>query len=201
MKVIAVIPVKDLRRSKERLSSILSQEEREKLVLWMLKRLFEALKHVSLYKVIVLSPNEKVVRIAETMGFMGIMSKSDLNGAIAEGLDLAQGIGADAAIILPADIPLVKPQDLRELLEVGLERPFFVLVPSKDGGTNAIFLSLPTDFTPEFGEHSFERHLKQAKRYNYLVVRNERLEFDVDGPEDLSKLKSFTGMKKFSCHN
>ncbi len=159
----------------------------------MFKRLLKVLKCLELHRVIVLSPDEKVTRIAETMGFMGVRSESDLNGAVAEGLKMAQAIGADAAIILTADIPLVRPEDLMEVLGANLERPFLVLVPSKDGGTNAIFLSLPTDFRPEFGELSFERHLRQARRYNCLVMRNERLEFDIDGPEDLLELQRIEG--------
>ena len=65
MKAFWLIPVKNLSRSKERLSRILSLEERRALVLSMLEDILEDASHSLLHRTVVVGSDGKVQLVAE----------------------------------------------------------------------------------------------------------------------------------------
>ena len=101
------------------------------------------------------------------------------------------GLGVQALLRLPVDIPLVEPIDIEAVFETLGVGPTAILVPSSDGtGTNAILRSPPALFPSHFGPNSFVRHLAEAEACGVRaqVFRNPRLELDIDELDDLQKL-------------
>jgi 2-phospho-L-lactate guanylyltransferase len=90
---------------------------------------------------------------------------------------------------VPADIPLVMPEDIAALLRVHGEVPSIVLAPARDGrGTNAVACS-PADVMPlRFGGDSFIAHRRRARAHGIepQIVRRPGLALDIDTPDDLA---------------
>jgi 2-phospho-L-lactate guanylyltransferase len=89
---------------------------------------------------------------------------------------------------LPADVPLVRPEDIDELLDTRIQSPGALLVPSRDGtGTNAIIRTPPDVFCSRFGPNSLELHRQEAVRAGAecLIKLNERVSIDIDEPADV----------------
>src|SRR5207248_9478462 len=66
------------------------------------------------------------------------------------------------------------------------------IAPSADStGTNALLRSPPTAFASHFGRDSFAKHLAAARAADIpvTVVRNARIELDVDEAPDLQRLR------------
>ena len=90
-------------------------------------------------------------------------------------------------VVLPADLPLALPQEIRQLAEAAATDPVLVLVPSADGGTNALALSPPGLIPFRFGPDSARRHEDEARRLGVRPLRLSlpSLGLDVDTPADL----------------
>jgi 2-phospho-L-lactate guanylyltransferase len=89
---------------------------------------------------------------------------------------------------LPADIPLVTPEDIGVLLAVHGEAPTVTLAPSRDArGTNAVACSPPDVMPLRFGGDSFVGHLRRARAQGIepLIVERPGLALDIDTPVDL----------------
>ncbi len=96
--------------------------------------------------------------------------------------------GFTHALRLPADLPLITPEDVNSLLSCGIGTPGAMIVPSRDGsGTNALLRSPPDLFPSRFGPDSFRLHWEEASRGGVLpkVVKNQRVAIDLDEPSDL----------------
>ena len=91
-------------------------------------------------------------------------------------------------LVVPADLPLLKPEDLRMLLSVAQDPPVVGIVPDRrQEGTNAL-LVCPVGLIPfSFGPGSFKHHcaLAQAAGARLEVLELESLAIDVDLPEDM----------------
>lgn len=114
-----------------------------------------------------------------------------MNPAVARGCMIAQEMGADAALVLTADLPLAQASDIDAVVAHAQPAPSAVLTPSRDGtGTNAMLLCGPQILAPALGIGSLARHEEQAHRVGVQVVRCERprLALDIDTPEDLAVL-------------
>jgi 2-phospho-L-lactate guanylyltransferase len=99
--------------------------------------------------------------------------------------------GFEVVMRLPADLPLVRPEDIDGLLSVGLDSPGALIVPSCDGsGTNSIIRKPPTLFPSRFGPNSFALHQQEAARVGVecVIVKNDRIALDIDEPVDVELL-------------
>lgn len=202
----AIIPVKALADAKRRLSPVLPDDARQTLVLMMLEDVLAALSHVEeIDAVLVVTPDPDVAKLAQSKG-ASVLSEQrarGLNPAVRAGLALADARGATAALVLPGDVPLASPQELRLVVESPPSpgRVRVTLVPSADGeGTNALLLAPPGALEPSFGEGSFVRHLSQAvaRRLDAQVLQLPGLAADIDQPRHLAQvLASSTGVQRY----
>src|SRR5262249_57314730 len=97
--------------------------------------------------------------------------------------------GFDTVMRLPADLPLVRAEDIDEIFSVELAAHGALLVPSRDGtGTNAIVRTPPTLFPSRFGPNSLELHKAEAHKAGAecLIRENRRIAIDVDEPADIA---------------
>jgi 2-phospho-L-lactate/phosphoenolpyruvate guanylyltransferase len=198
MGVFAVIPVKNLQESKQRLSSVFSPNERQQLSIAMLEDVLDAVKS-SLIEEIVVSANDPLVReSAEKFGASYFSpSEKGLNAAVDQAVSWCKKDGVDSVLILPADIPLLTSQEINRVLFLAKgDSPLIVLCPSWGWGTNALFEKPPQVVSACFGPESFVEHMRQAykKCVSVRVFFSTGFSVDIDSERDLSKL--FEGQNK-----
>lgn len=193
----ALVPVKALDRAKGRLADALAPAERRALVLAMLGDVLAALRAARLVSGIgVVSRDGAVLALAARAGAEALPDRAgDLNGALAEAVAYAEGRGAAAVLVLPGDVPLVAPPEIDGLIAAGGAGPAVVLAPSRDGGTNALYLRPPSALPFQFGPGSLAHHLAAAHARGIAarLVRSPGLDLDVDRPDDLLLLAQAEG--------
>lgn len=150
----------------------------------------QVFKVVGLECVHVVTPDDAVAAIASSYGAK-VIRETEERGETAA-VDFARSRikqeGIDSALVLPADIPLLRAGDIEHLLEHRKPAPSALLVPSHDRmGTNALVLSPPDIIGLRFGYDSFSYHLSQvaARQLPAHVIENERIALDIDEPKDL----------------
>lgn len=189
---VIVLPVKQLGAAKTRQSSILTSAERRGLTRAMLRDVAAAVEGSSAERVLLISSDPWALRFAARRGWDRLVERtqrSEAESVDAAAAELAAG-GVNRALRLPADIPLLRPRDIDQLLSASLTQPGALIVPSRDGtGTNALLRSPPNLFPSRFGPGSFALHLKEAARVGVsaAVVKNPRIALDLDDPADLAE--------------
>lgn len=189
-----LLPIKDLRRAKQRLAPLLNPEERFALAQAMLADTIRAVRGVRRAdKIFVVTNYIPAMEAAEANGWELLREEQQISESVS--VDAASRhcaeCGVTSLLRLPLDVPLVHANDIDELLETDCAAPALVIVPSRDGtGTNAIVRTPPALFPSYFGTGSFAKHCGEAERAGaqILVRRNTRLETDVDDEADLRAL-------------
>lgn len=189
-----LLPIKDLRNSKQRLESVLSSEERFALAQAMLVDAFRAASRARLpAKVFVVTSYEPAMEVARQNGWEVLREEQQTSESAS--VDFASRVceerGVTAVLRFPLDLPLARGDDIDDLLATACGPRAVVLVPSREGtGTNAILRTPPTLFPSHFGLDSFAKHREEALRVGaqVLIRRNARLELDVDDESDLRTL-------------
>jgi 2-phospho-L-lactate/phosphoenolpyruvate guanylyltransferase len=189
-----LVPVKNLNGAKQRLATMLTQQQRTLLARAMVKDVCHALSEVPSHPAVALvTSDEYAIRLARQCGFEIIRDDENLGEteAIAMATLQAEKRGADFSLVIPGDIPLVTADEISAVLAAAPPEGT-VLVPAADGrGTNAI-LRRPCALIPcRFGNDSFLPHHAAARAtQKKLVVLDDLpgIALDVDRPEDLAEL-------------
>lgn len=177
--------------AKQRLTPLLSHQERAQLAWTMLRDVSRALMACQdADRIVVVTSDQGVMRYARGLGWDVVAERAQVSES--QSVDFAcstlRAQGARAVLRIPADIPLVQPEDVDALLNLELASPAAALVPSRDGtGTNAL-LRLPPDLFPSrFGTDSFRLHQDEAQAAGVplTVLDNPRIALDVDEADDL----------------
>ncbi|MBA3426082.1 MAG: 2-phospho-L-lactate guanylyltransferase [Rubrobacteraceae bacterium] len=191
MRVYAIVPVKDLREAKSRLRSALDPEARADLALRMMEHVLSALREANVENVCVVSPDETVLNFASKSGATPLVQESrGLNRALELGRRWAMEHGASELLVLPADLPLLEPEDVRALLEIEDYSAISISPDDARSGTNAFLLRPPDALTFHFGPGSFEKHLRAARErgLGVRIVERPGIAFDLDTAGDLARL-------------
>lgn len=191
MNVWAVIPMKALPCAKTRLAPVLTGAARAALAEAMLRQVLRVVvPQRGLCGALVVSRDPQVLALAREMGAVALHepTEGDLNAALQWGASALSQRGATHALILPADLPFITARDLAALLEP----PAMSVVIAPDAertGTNALRLPLPFPFSPQYGEHSYQRHVQstQGCGLSVHIVESATLALDVDTPADLAQ--------------
>lgn len=192
MPVHAVIPVKNLNGSKHRLSSVFTPHERRQLTLAMLKDVIKAVKGSDISKIVVSANDPQVSQVARELDVSFFSPSQDgLNPAIEEATNRCFKDGADSVVVLPADLPLLRSEEVNRVISFGnTKSTSIVICPSWDWGTNALLLKVPKVILPRFGPNSFIEHICQALSNGISVMLYSSLGIstDIDCARDLRKL-------------
>jgi 2-phospho-L-lactate guanylyltransferase len=187
----AVVPVKNLEDAKQRLAGVLSAPERCALFRAMLENVLSALaRGRDLAGVVLVTRDAEARALAARYGARVLEEQANRGHTAASsfGARTLAREGVAGMVQLPADIPLVTPEDVAALLQAHGCAPAVTLAPSRDErGSNAVACS-PADALPlRFGDDSYVPHLRRARSLGIepRVVRRPGLELDVDTPEDL----------------
>jgi 2-phospho-L-lactate/phosphoenolpyruvate guanylyltransferase len=180
--VLAIVPVKGLDGAKSRLAPRLSPGERADLVREMLERVLAACGDAAaITRTLVVTPEPDLA----PPGFETLVDGGTGHPA-AIALALRDPRARAGALVVMADCPLATAEALDELARAA--RPV-ALVRSRDGGVNALALREPGLFEPAFGRPAEETIRRcRAAGLEPALVADERLEFEVDRPEDYDLL-------------
>ena len=194
MKPFMLIPVKPLEEGKSRLSGLLSKKKRAELSFRLFNTVLNAaIEAVKPDNIIVVSRDLDVLSTAEERGtrYWGKEKGEDLNQALSDAIPES----AESIIALHADLPSISSNDIKAIIETGRENPIVLTSDRMGLGTNAIFMRPPKLINFYFGDMSFSRHVKEARRVGVTpkILKRDGLEFDLDTPEDylhLSRLSN-----------
>ncbi|MEJ2011399.1 MAG: 2-phospho-L-lactate guanylyltransferase [Anaerolineales bacterium] len=190
----AIVPVKPLRRAKSRLAAVLSRDERASLSQRMLEHTLDVLSQVTeIERTLVVSRDSRALAIARQHGARTVTERGapELNNALIRATLVAKTYGVAGVLVLPADLPLLKDEDIRELIDRAQDPPVMVIVPDRHrSGTNALLTCPPGLIEYDFGPESFERHVARAESVGARLEICEiaSVGLDVDLPEDLDYL-------------
>ena len=189
---MAIVPVKPLADAKTRLAGVLNENERAALAKKLLERTLLKLSRArGLDRVCVISRDETVLHIARKFNAWSIVeSHNELNRALEQARQVCIANGAQAVLIVPADLPRVRVRDIEKMIASGEHAPCMVIAPApRDGGTNALLLHPAHAIDFQFGENSFAKHCIAAERAGLDILHydTDTVAFDLDVPEDLAR--------------
>jgi 2-phospho-L-lactate guanylyltransferase len=199
-----VIAARGGRDAKSRLAAMLSPDDRDTLTTRMLQDMLNELVPAQPAASISVVTTTSGIAVAARRSGAAVISQSEpanVNDAFSLALDaIAERAPYDSVALLMGDLPLIRASDLdAAFLLLGTHA--VVLAPaSADLGTNAILLRAGAHLPLCFGPKSFERHraAAEAAGLSTAVIAAESLSFDVDRPEDLTRVmalapRSLTG--------
>jgi 2-phospho-L-lactate guanylyltransferase len=198
MKTVGLVPVGALAAAKSRLRGVLGTRERRALVFHYAPRVAAALADSGGVALVgVASPD------LEILTFFADLSGGDstivpvqtdgggLNDDLEQGRRWALGQGAEALLVVLADLPLLTPRTVAMICEQASAAPAdpcVLLAPDRhERGTNALLLC-PADALPfAFGEGSLARHvaLARARGIEPMLYHSSETGCDLDTPADL----------------
>jgi len=191
--VKAIIPFKK-EGAKSRLGHLLTESEREELALQMLMDVLGAISESKLEEVEIIAtcPKDELVEKLKLHGGVDlklrlkVRVKEDRRG-LNELLNDVIGKEQEPVLIIMADIPLATPRSINELIE---HEEVVVIAPGRKGGTNALFLRRPYDFSVSYYGISCAEHIEMAKKRNlsYAVYDSFFISTDIDEIDDLIEL-------------
>ncbi|MEM7405615.1 MAG: 2-phospho-L-lactate guanylyltransferase [Pseudomonadota bacterium] len=194
--VWALIPVKNTEGAKQRLSPVLSPDDRQGLFLAMLGDVLTALAGARrLDGTLVLTRDPTAAGMATAVG-AEVASETSNDGhsaAVQRGAEHLRARGRDAMLALPADIPLLQSAEVDALIESLKPGPALSIAPSLDEfGSNGVLVSPPDLFEFAFGDDSFRPHLARARAAGAdpAVLELPGFQLDVDRPDDLRRFAS-----------
>ena len=180
-----VIPIKAFEQAKDRLSSVLSAEQRILLARATALGVLESVRGASVF---VICDNPEVSQWATSHGATVVhQSQPGLNVAAHEGISAAREY--ERVMIVHSDLPL--PRRLRELLSSTVASNTVTIVPDRHrDGTNVLIIPQGVGFTCHYGAKSFEAHTAEATKLGLplQIVEDDELALDIDTPDDLNAL-------------
>jgi len=197
--VWAVIPVKQISQAKQRLSPLLSIEERRNFFSAMLEDVLSMMVKIDFFEKIILATNcPHAISIAGRHGITHFETGPDdgLNQAAGETVNHLLENGIRDMFLIPGDIPLITEEEINSVLKAHPSAPSLTIIPSRDKlGSNCILLSPPSRIPLKFGPDSYFRHLEIAQtnglKINPMVFPGFGL--DIDEPKDLFELLKAEG--------
>jgi 2-phospho-L-lactate guanylyltransferase len=192
--VWGIVPAKSLRQGKSRLRPVLGDEERARFAQRLLEHVLGVLGACELAGVLVATGGDDVAAIASARGARVLRDEGErsLAGIVDRALAEVAAQGAEAAIVLMADLPRVEPRDVRALLDALGDHDVALVRDHLGHHTNALAIALPSAMPTCFGrEDSFDAHRQAARAAGLraVVVESERIAFDVDLPADHERLR------------
>lgn len=195
----AVIPVKQISQAKQRLSKILSSEERRDFFSAMLEDVLSMMVKIDFFEKIILATNcPHAISIAGRHGITHFETGPDdgLNQAAGETVNHLLENGISDMFLIPADIPLITEEEINSAIKAHPSAPSLTIIPSRDKlGSNCLLLSPPSRMPLKFGPDSYFRHLEIAKSNGLKINPMELPGFglDIDEPKDLFQLLKAEG--------
>lgn len=195
MTLWAIVPVKPLRRGKSRLAKVLTEDERTSLNKTMLVNILKTLQKVDeIDTILVVSRDPSALALARDFHARTVLEDGspELNTALRRAASVAKAYQVQEILVLPADLPLITPEHLKEFLSHSGNPPEVLIAPDRrHDGTNALYINPSGLIEFSYGPGSFNAHLQKAKEANARIeiIDTPIFSLDLDLPEDLEYLK------------
>jgi 2-phospho-L-lactate guanylyltransferase len=194
-----LVPVKNLANAKQRLSSVLSSEERVALAHAMCEDVLQTLalwKNRPATAIVTSDPFAKDLAARFNFDVIADDNSGETN-AIEIATAACKAHGASYTLVVPADIPLIEVSELQTIMDSAPHstRGAVLVTDAARRGTNAAWRS-PADLFPlRFGNDSFAPHLASAKATGLpcFVLELPGIARDIDRPEDLREVAAASG--------
>jgi len=189
-----IVPVKDTRQSKQRLTRVLSAERRQALAHAMLEDVLEEIAPLfELAPAVLVTVDPFAERLAARFGMRTVTDGAldGHTGAVDGARRRMVSEGATGFLTIPADIPLVKTEEIADIIHTHDHVRGFTIAPAEDEmGSNAIACSPSLAVPLRFGENSYFPHLEAARAAGIepVVRRHIGIATDVDEPADIARL-------------
>lgn len=199
MSTWVIIPVKPLNRAKSRLAVVLTPEQRYQLAESMLRHVLAVVADVpQVMGTLVISRDSKALAIAREYDAKTVMETGtpELNTALMRATQVVATWGGQSVLVLPADLPLIAPIDVTNIIAMGHRIPSVVLATDHNqDGTNALFMRPPGAIAYAYGLGSYQRHLELAAEAGIeaQTYHSDRLALDVDVSSDLEAYRHASG--------
>lgn len=193
-----VVPVKQFHLAKQRLSTVLSSDERAYLARMLLHDVLQSITNSpKVTQTVIVSRDLAAAEIANAFGCEFLREdEADLSQAVSQGAQFAKSQGATSFAMVPGDVPLVTADEITELLSNTPRLSGISIVPDRHGtGTNGLVVR-PINLMPfSFGEGSCQIHKNTARALGVSVteLRLGGLSLDIDTPNDLVSLLELAG--------
>jgi 2-phospho-L-lactate/phosphoenolpyruvate guanylyltransferase len=173
-----LVPLKALGRAKSRLAAALSAQERAELMLSLLERVMGAVREAGVERITVVT--------SEPLAGHHVWDDRGLawNDALAAAAE--QVVRAPLMAVISADLPLLRADEVEELLEATPERGI-AIARALDGGTNAVSMRPPGLVRTRFGERA-SAAVHAGLGVDHVILDLPGLAFDLDTPEDLARM-------------
>ena len=185
-----VVLIKDFSTAKSRLASVLEPVQRRRLAETTASRALDAA--LALAPTLAVCGSIEAADLARQHGASLVVepSPSGQNPAAMRGLAEVLERGAESALLLSSDLPLVDTAALRRMLAHAELPGSLAVAAAADGrhGTNALYLRPPGDFTLHFGDASLPKFEAEAqlRGRRFILHEDPSLGLDLDEPSDLS---------------
>lgn len=203
MTLWAIVPVKPLRRGKSRLAEVLTEDERADLNRRLLAHTLDTLKSIQeIEHVLVISRDPAALALSRDHGARTVQENGapHLNLALTRATVVAKNYATRGVLIVPADLPLLTPEDVRLMLDKVKNPPVVVVAPDRRRqGTNALLVCPAGLIEYDFGPGSFQRHCTRAREVGARleILELPSLALDMDLPEDLELVgESLEGLEE-----
>jgi 2-phospho-L-lactate/phosphoenolpyruvate guanylyltransferase len=190
----AVVPIKEFTGAKQRLSPMLTPEQRETLAATMVEDVLAALAGATrLAGILVNTVDPRAAMLARRYGARVITegARDGHTGAVVGAARVLAAGGRGALMTLPGDIPRVTSAEIDAVASSCPDMPSFTIVPAHDElGSNAVICAPPLVVPLRFGDDSYFPHLAAARRQGIepMIVRQPGIGLDIDHPLDLRAL-------------
>jgi 2-phospho-L-lactate guanylyltransferase len=188
--VTAIVPLKALRFSKQRLAGRLTAAQRRALMCALFEHVLAAcVAAPSIDHTIAVVGDDLGLRLARRQ--QPVTAVREAGGGLNNALRHAGGHLPPAAttLVVVADLPQVTAEDLEAVIAAGQHAPSVIVAPTHDGGTGALLRRPGTVIAPAFGIGSAAAHLRAAQDAGVRagVITRPGLARDVDHPSDLDR--------------
>jgi 2-phospho-L-lactate guanylyltransferase len=183
MSTFALLPVNKPSEAKSRLAAKLTMAERRELVLCMTMDVLDALSGLP---TVVVCPEDIRPSLREYEFYFLLQKRRGLNNAVEAANWYAAKLGAEATLFVPADVPLLSRETVREILSLGRKHRL-IMSPSRRRGIGMLYRRPPELMRALFSDKSFDDNLEEAskKGIDAFIYRNPELYADIDTPEDV----------------
>jgi 2-phospho-L-lactate guanylyltransferase len=189
MTVWAAVPVKEFTGAKQRLSPLLTPQQREALAVAMLEDVLSALAEAPLDGIMVNTLDPRATELARRYGARVVTddARSGHTGAVTAMARILAAEGHDM-LTVPGDIPRVTAAEIAAVVEARKPAPSLTIVPARDEmGSNAMLCSPPLVMPFRFGDNSYFPHLATARGLGIepTILKLPGIGLDIDQPEDV----------------
>lgn len=165
----------------------------------MLADVVTALQGAGTERIVVLAAGPVASASATALGVDVLLDPPGRHGLNAALQAASRRIRAHASIVVPADLPLLTPQDVTGLVETAGE---VVVAATHDGGTGGLLRRPAWVIDTIYGGRSAARHLLAARQAGYSAERVEIAGFttDVDDADDLRFVAGHASLGQVTGH-